>query len=78
MTPTAFTYGWMIGLLALCVAFPNEANRFFNELYAVAMIKWMNLRLHFVSWLIWRQLRRDFRALGIELPPFKFVPLQDR
>lgn len=78
MTPTAFTYGWMIGLVALCISFPNEASQFFNEMYAVAMIKYLNLRLHFATWLIWRRLRRDFREMGIELPPFKFVPLQDR
>ena len=78
MTPSAMTYGWMIGLIALCISFPNEANQYFNELYAVAMIKYINLRLHFASWMIWRRLRRDFRAMGIELPPFKFVPIQDR
>jgi hypothetical protein len=78
MTASAFTYGWMIGLVALCISFPNESNRVLNEMFAVAMIKYMNLRLFIASYLIWRRLRRDFRALGIELPPFKFVPLQDR
>jgi hypothetical protein len=68
----------MIGLVALCISFPNEASQYSNELYAVAMIKYLNLRVCFASWLIWRRLRRDFRAMGIELPPFKFVPLQDR
>lgn len=78
MTPTTFTFGWTFALVALCVAFPNETARFIDETCAVMMLKWMNLRLHFASWLIWRRLRRDFRTVGIELPPFKFVPLQDR
>lgn len=78
MTASAFTYGWMIGVVALCISFPNESNRVLNEMFEVAMIKYTNLRFHIASYLIWRRLRRDFRAIGIELPPFKFVPLQDR
>ena len=78
MTSLSFTYGWMIGLVVIAYAFPNEAARYFNEMYAVTLIKWLNLRLMFSSWLVYKRLQRDFRRYGLEIPPFRFVPLQNR
>ncbi len=78
MTPISFTYGWMIGLIVIAYVFPSETARYFNEMYAVTYIKWLNLRLLLSSWLVYKKLQRDFRRYGLEIPPFRFVPLQNR
>ena len=78
MTALSFTYGWMIGLVIIAYVFPNETARYFNEMYAVAAIKYLNGRLLIQSWLVYKKLQRDFRRYGLEIPPFRFIPLQDR
>jgi len=78
MTPSALTYGWMIALVFLCVAFPTESTRYFNELWAVLCIKTINGILCARAFWMYLKLRRDFRRFGIQIPPFRFVPLQDR
>ena len=78
MNSTAFTYGWMAGLIVLYIAFPNECDAYFNEMYAVARIKYLNGMLLLRSWLMYRRLRKDFKKMGLDIPPFRFVPLQDR
>lgn len=78
MTSLSFTYGWMIGLVVIAYVFPNETARYFNEMYAVTYIKWLNFRLLVSSWLVYKRLQRDFRRYDLEIPPFRFVPLQNR
>jgi hypothetical protein len=78
MTSFSFTYGWMIGLVIIAYVFPSETARYFNEMYAVAAIKFLNGRLLLQSWVIYKRLQRDFRRFGLEIPPFSFVPLQNR
>ena len=78
MTPVSFTYGWMIGLIVIAYVFPSETARYFNEMYAVTYIKWLNLRLLLSSWLVYKRLQRDFRRYGLEIQPFRFVQLQNR
>ncbi|MAH29403.1 MAG: hypothetical protein CL959_01810 [Euryarchaeota archaeon] len=78
MNPTAFTYGWMAGLIILYALFPKECDAYFFGLYAIARIKYWNGMLLLRSWLAYRSLRNDFKEMGVELPPFKFTPLQDR
>ena len=68
----------MIGLVVIAYAFPNETARYCNEISAVAYIKWLNFRLLLSSWLVYKRLQRDFRRHGLEIPPFRFVPLQSR
>lgn len=68
----------MIGLFVIAYAFPNETARHFNEIYSATLIKWLNLRLMLSSWLVYKRLQRDFRRHGLEIPPFRFVPLQSR
>jgi hypothetical protein len=68
----------MIGIVIVAYAFPSETARYFNEMYAVTYVKCLNFRLLLSSWLIYKKLEREFRRYGLEIPPFRFVPLQDR
>ena len=78
MTSLSFTYGWMIGLVVIAYVFPTQTAQYFNEMYAVGFVKYLNLRLLISSWLVYKRLQRDFRRHGLEIPPFRFVPLQNR
>lgn len=78
MTSSSLSYGWMIGLVVIAYVFPLQTAQYFNEIYAVAYIKYLNLRLLTSSWLVYKRLQHDFRRYGLEIPPFRFVPLQHR
>lgn len=69
---------WMLTLTALVALFPNEAMDFSLWLWFEFRVAILNARLMVAEWLIYRKLRRDFAKYGIEIPPFKFVPLQQR
>lgn len=69
---------WMLTLTALVALFPREAMEFAIWLWLEYQIAVLNCRLFVAEWLIYRRLRRDFAKYGIPMPPFKFVPLQQR
>lgn len=74
----ATTFTCLSALIIAVALWPKEANEILAAAGAVLMIKYLNLQLLVRSWLIYRRLKADFRQFGIEIPPFKFVPLQDR
>lgn len=69
---------WMMTLTALVALFPREAMAFSLWLYLQVALAYVNARLFFMEWIIYRKLRRDFLQFGIEIPPFNFTRYQDR
>ena len=72
------TLSWMTALVLAVAIWPQESTQFALEVHARFMIKYLNLQILIRSWLMYRRLRKDFKKMGIDLPPFQFTPLQDR
>lgn len=69
---------WMLTLTGIVIAFPRESTEFSCWIAFQGIVALLNARLYWLEWSIYRQLRRDFKTFGIEIPPFTFTPLQER
>ena len=67
-----------IALLIITAAalFPRQLTIAVLEAEIEARTLWINCRLFVWQWLLYRQLKRDFAAHGIAMPPFRFEPIQ--
>jgi hypothetical protein len=68
-------------LLALAYLFPAEATEALERLMLALATEYANLRLYIFARVTYWKMRRTFNASplpGFELPPFRFVRIQDR
>ena len=72
------TITWCSVLVACVALWPEESMTAIAVATAKVQLAWMNLRLRWMSWLMYRRLKKDFAGLGIEIGPFKYVPLEER
>ena len=70
---------WLPVTIACLVAFfPEDAFLFAQISEAKIKLHMLNLRMFIMSYTIYRRLCRDFRDMGLPVPPFRYVPLWDR
>ena len=81
----AFIYGMELATLALCCMYPAKTLEFVDYLLynlqvnmLILSVRGCNLALYVRGWMMYRRLRREFAAMGLEIGPYKFIPLQDR
>ena len=66
-------------LLVACVAlWPEESQFAVNFMTAKLQLIYMNWKLRTSAWLMYRRLKKDFAELGLDIGPFKYVPLEER
>ena len=66
-------------LLVVAVAmYPRQAQAIALRIHDELLLLWLNAQFLWRSWLLYRRLRRDFARLGLPIPAFRYVPLQQR
>ncbi len=60
------------------VLFPRESIGFSVWLTIRVYLFTANLRLRWMSWCLYRRFKRDWESIGLQVPPFRYVPIQDR
>ena len=71
-----WTYQFL--MVVAVVLYPRQARAMALVVHDELMLLWLNTQLLVRSWLLYPTLRRDFARLGLPLPAFCFVPLQQR
>jgi hypothetical protein len=71
---------WYLPLVLVCLVafFPEDAFIFAKTLDLKLKLHVLNIRMFFMSYIMYRKLVRDFSAMGLPAPPFAFVPLWKR
>lgn len=67
---------WMVALVALVVAFPQESTDFAVYIYARVALFYMNRRMRWTAWRTHQRLKRDFAKHGIEIPEYRPQPIR--
>lgn len=75
---TTNSYLWMTALVALIILFPEDSQNFAEFIYLEFRVSWLNVRLFMMEWKMYRALIRISKEIGIDPPPFNFVPIQKR
>ena len=65
-------------LLALVIRYHQEAQKMALELHNELLLIWLNTNLFLRTWWIYRKMRKDFERMGLPMPAFRYVPLQER
>ena len=70
----------LIALVATCFAlWPTESANVLTSVSLKIQVYWLNYRMKFMAWRIYRKLSRDMKKhFDSEMPPFKWVDLWDR
>lgn len=78
--PTGEPLGLLLALLlaALVALDPEGALALGTRLNLAILTEIANVRLYVLAWRTHSRLARDMAAMGVQLPPFRFVRIQDR
>lgn len=65
-------------LVAFVILHPDEAMDAWEDIRIGFLIWQLNRVMQLRAWIMYCRLKRDFEAAGMSMPPFKYVPLQER
>ena len=74
----AITITWTTLLIACVALWPDQTLLAAQVACAKVQLIYMNWKLRTMSWFMYRRLKKDFAALGLDIGPFKYVPLEER
>lgn len=73
----ATIYFWVF-VCVLVAIFPKDALLLPYWVEAQIKLHYVNAKMFWFAWGMYRKMKKDASAAGLRLPPFKFVPIWDR
>lgn len=70
-------YFWMM-LVVFALLFPEDSLQIAFSIVLQAKLLVLNSILLTRSYCIYRKLAKDLKSLGLDAPPFVFIPIQNR